>query len=56
MTAEEKREALAKRDAVQLSYRECFEIFMNGCKGYTNYTDEEIDEMYAELIEGKEEE
>jgi len=45
-TLEEKREALAKRDMEILDGESLFHIFLHGCTGYNNMSDEEVEELY----------
>lgn len=53
MTIQEKRETLAKHDADNCDswdYATIYDIMLNGCTGYNNMTDEEI-EYYHDYIE-----
>jgi len=50
MTTQEKREILAQADIEQYEDMLLYDILMDGCKGYNNIDEEEIDKLYTEFI------
>jgi len=51
MTIQEKREALAHRDAENWGYRTIYDVALEGCVGYNNMTNEEINELHKDIFE-----
>jgi hypothetical protein len=50
-TADEMRKELAEYDARNLSFTYLCEIMLDGCKGYKQFSDEEIAEFYHDVIQ-----
>ena len=48
MTADKKREALGNWDAEMWDVSDMYHISMQGCEGYNNMTNEEVEKLYAE--------
>ena len=47
MTPDGKREALARRDAEMWDESDMYDIAMEGCWGYNNMNDEEVENLYS---------
>lgn len=50
MTVQDKREKLALQDAGNWDYETICNVALDGCPGYNNMTDVEVNELYANLI------
>lgn len=46
VTIEDIRFELAQADAENLDYRELIQVFLDGCRGYRNFTDEDVIDFY----------
>ena len=52
MTTQEKREALAGHNVLCWVDNAIHEVALNGCEGYNNMTDDEINELYDDIFRG----
>ena len=50
MTTQEKREALAIRDADNWDDSTIYDVALEGCVGYNNMTDEEVEAYYNDMF------